>query len=1512
MRIMRTLAIACAAVGLAALGGCVDVRERKAADSFVRAVGVWPAGEREAVNAFFGFRGDFDAKAGGRSVLRIAASGAFRLFVNGAFAGYGPARGPVGHFRVDEWDLSPYVKDGPNALAIEAVNYGVQNFYLPYAPGFVQAEVLVDGRVALATAKDGGFGAVRLPKVRNTTRYTFQRGFAEFYKVGVKAWDWRVGGRGKSEKGGLVLEETPVVPLLPRRAPLPLFELKRPKIVGTTEAVFEPLPESALKTKGINFLEVIDSGISKGMYRGMPSSQAEMNVFRTVQGVRIGATKAVTSGTAAIGAGKGALADVGVNDTGFLGCVVDCRKPGRLIVTFDEVLTDGKVNPVRLSAGNGFVYDLLEPGRYRLETFEPYTMRYAHFCFADGEGDVSDVTFRTYKNAEAYAATFDSSDPALNRIFAAARETFAQNAVDVFTDCPSRERAGWLCDSFFTARVSKLLTGSVGLETLFLENFAIPGTFDVDEGMLPMCYPSDHANGNFIPNWAMWAVIEIDEYARRGGDPAMVAKLKPRLEKLVGFLWKFRNADGLLEKMPRWNFIEWSQANKWVQDVNYPSNMTWAEMLDCMDRLYGRPDLAAEAKRVRETIRRQSWTGTWFCDHAVRRPDGTLEIRKDDVTETCQYYAFFFKVATPETHPALWKTLVDEFGPKRYDPNDRRKMLAHPGIWPSNAFIGNYLRLELLARAGLAKNIVDETRGYFLYMADRTGTLWEHDTPARSSCNHGFASHAAVLLVRDVLGVREIDSVRRTVTLRAGAVPLARCSVTLPTPDGKMTLGWTRENGRCVWKNALPPGWTVAPDTRTYDECGLPVYDLAPFENYADTALTPARRAELLATLPGRLAAAEKGLDAAAVALKTAFAAVPDAVQSERAEKRMVMARRLCDYVRLNLGKGTVSGICQAENGVEGLEKFVAYFTEELAFWKTYPLAPGVGAKRFNLRDFGAKGDGTTDDEPAFRKAFAAIRNLKGAPSVLEIPAGEYLVNAKQTGTFPRPLLRFEKIVNCVLDGAGPEKTKIVYGNYDGDGMDFRDWENSALRGVQVYWKESPFVEGEVESVDRATGSLVLRHHANTLRPNDPRFARIGYANSCMQFDRNREPIRNPVLWYKYRCDDLGNGRYRMYFDPEYGSTKTMPIAPGSTLVFPDRSNAIAALRATSSRFFTFENVWIRNSRAGAFTPGPSCQTTVVRCRIFPKDPENCLSANADGNFTAAGACLMHCEFVNMNDDGVNSHHKGKIFHSYDAATGRYGHDSNWQWERPGDYVQVVSSMDGRYLLNTRVRSVEFSKETREKQLTSFADPLPANVRTYTSLGIAPYDALTRRRIYLGTMRTDKFPDQFYIPYTWGVGFVCTDNVFRNIRGVAIQIQCPNALVEGNLVENVYRGVEFSGLLHYQEGPPPYNVILRNNVFRSVNRGIKSTFMALNHPPAVTTPMGLLLIESNRVERAGERSLVLANAEDSIVRDNVFVASGGVDVNVCRGIVFSGNTSDGKPVDGSVVKSEHVREIRFE
>jgi len=126
---------------------------------------------------------------------------------------------------------------------------------------------------------------------------------------------------------------------------------------------------------------------------------------------------------------------------------------------------------------------------------------------------------------------------------------------------------------------------------------------------------------------------------------------------------------------------------------------------------------------------------------------------------------------------------------------------SHPAISPSNAFIGNYLRLECLAREGLAENILDETKDFFLYMAERTGTLWEMISPT-ASCDHGFASHAAVYLFRDILGVKSVDvKARKVVVEPPKGLTLEWAEGTLPvSPTETVTVRWRRgEQPTVAW-----------------------------------------------------------------------------------------------------------------------------------------------------------------------------------------------------------------------------------------------------------------------------------------------------------------------------------------------------------------------------------------------------------------------------------------------------------------------------------------------------------------------------------------------------------------------------------------------------------------------------------------------------------------------------------------------------------------------------------------
>ena len=168
----------------------------------------------------------------------------------------------------------------------------------------------------------------------------------------------------------------------------------------------------------------------------------------------------------------------------------------------------------------------------------------------------------------------------------------------------------------------------------------------------------------------------------------------------------------------------------------------------------------------------------------------------------CQYYAFFFGIALPEKFPRLWEILIKKFGP------DRKEKKLYPEIFQANSFVGNYFRMELLSREGLCKQMKDELVDYFLYMAERTGTLWEN-TGEYASCDHGFASHIAHVLYRDTLGIYSIDTIGKHIILRFSNTDIEWCKGSLPTSDGVVSFEWHKENGIICWKANVPQGYLI-------------------------------------------------------------------------------------------------------------------------------------------------------------------------------------------------------------------------------------------------------------------------------------------------------------------------------------------------------------------------------------------------------------------------------------------------------------------------------------------------------------------------------------------------------------------------------------------------------------------------------------------------------------------------------------------------------------------------------
>lgn len=702
---------------------------------FKSAVPVWEKDKETEMNYNLVFRAVIEKSAD--TVVCLTASNLYQMFVNGKMIAQGPARAGHGHYRVDEIDVSDYLTKEKNIVALYVNSYAIKNFYLINQPGFLCAEIISKGNVVAATGKIGFEAKYNDNRLRYVGRFSSQRTFNEVYRLKqetYKAFETEI----NCAFVPVELVQTADKKFIEREVPYPCYdEYNAKQKIAYGDFTYLDKPVEKKWREWIT----LDTDLVRG--QGYLREETECMVIDELDKCLCSKTreKVEPAVNSLIDSYKWAMFDFGFEKTGFITLDIECEADAEIILSFDEVLTEGDIDTRRLDIANGVVW-FLEKGKYNLICNEPNSLRYIKIANkSEKPVVVKEVGIKEY--AFNFASKgLGSKNEKLNTIYKAAIETFRQNVVDIYMDCPSRERGGYLCDSYFTSQVEKRLTGKSIVEKSFLENFLIAENFkDVPDYMFAMCYPSDFADQiefHFIPNWAMWYVIEIREYLERTGDKELVQLAKCKIEKLYGYFESLRNEDGLLENLERWVFVEPTKANAYVQDVNYPSNMLYCKMLRAMGDLYDEK-YCAEADEIEATIRKQSFYDGFFHDHAVRDETGKLKVVDNDITEVCQYYAFFTGIATRENYSELWNVLLEEFGP------EREKTGLWPDICSAVPFMGEYLRLTILEMYGETKKLLENIEDYFYHMAQTTNTLWETRSHT-SSHNHGFASMVAVWL----------------------------------------------------------------------------------------------------------------------------------------------------------------------------------------------------------------------------------------------------------------------------------------------------------------------------------------------------------------------------------------------------------------------------------------------------------------------------------------------------------------------------------------------------------------------------------------------------------------------------------------------------------------------------------------------------------------------------------------------------------------------------------------------
>ena len=464
---------------------------------FVLAKPIFPKEKSREKNTFAAFSAKVNSIKG--CTLHITASSFYQVYINGRFVAFGPARSAKGYARVDLLPIGDYNSESGNDIVILVSGYYCGSLSTAISPSFVWAEVRDGDGVVCATGRD--FLAY-LPetRVREVMRYSLQRHFSEVYRIEDEHGMLSLGEAVEYE----VLDTPPM--LLPRRAPYASYnDMELCEAVSVGSLIFDAERP---------FLNSKYSGEITETWGKFDDEKIKWHPYPFIMRHKQIKRRGATGIGFTLSKMEYAIFDLGRVETGFIKALFDTVQDSDVIIAFSEDASADEFCFTNISAYNAIEIIAKAGLKVDFTSFEPYVMKYCIVAVVSGEITLGGFGIKGFEHSSEGMLLSEPSDPVLAAIFRGAVRTFNHNAVDIYMDCPSRERAGWLCDSYFTAKSEYALYGVTDIEDAFLENYRLyRNEGDIPKGALPMCYPSDiQKQDSFIPQWTMWYILEVEDF----------------------------------------------------------------------------------------------------------------------------------------------------------------------------------------------------------------------------------------------------------------------------------------------------------------------------------------------------------------------------------------------------------------------------------------------------------------------------------------------------------------------------------------------------------------------------------------------------------------------------------------------------------------------------------------------------------------------------------------------------------------------------------------------------------------------------------------------------------------------------------------------------------------------------------------------------------------------------------------------------------------------------------------
>jgi alpha-L-rhamnosidase len=739
-----------------------------------RAQWITAAGAAEKDEAVLHFRKTVElAEKPEHFVVNVSADNQFILYVNGEEVGSGPSRGDLAHWRYETYDIAPQLRAGKNVLAATVWHFGTHAAIAQMSErtgfllhGATERERGADTNETWEAEIERGVEILR-PKVNGY--FAAEPGV----RIDGGKFDWAASSGGEPNQGhwskavtlgrGALREE--------RDAP------------NNWQLVRDPLPPMEVR------------GAPSG--RVVRTSGVAAKIGEPMAGFGLGVRTRVSL-----------LIDNGELTTGYPMLSVRGGRGATIRLTYAEALVDakgekGNRNEIQGKHIEGVADEFLPGGGETTLEFSPLswrTWRYLQIEVETADAPLTVTELKTVFSAYPFVEKgfFHSNDSLLGPIWKIGWRTARLDAHDTYMDTPYWERLQYIGDTRIQALISYAVAGDDRLGRQAIEAF---NDSRVTDGLTQSRYPSSLVQ--MIPTFSLMWVGMLHDFWMYRGDAEFVRGQIPGTRTALDWFLRRQRADGLLEKISWWPFVDWGadfEAGESPQDADGGSSVMTLQFVEALrhgaelERAFGDEGIAKRYENAAAHAEHAVWKLCWNERYGLLADTPAQK----HFSQHANILGVWLDVIPASRHKEVLTKILSK--------SDAG--FAVPGEVPPMTAATYYFRFYLaraIEHAGMGDEYLKLLAPWHEMVALGLTTWAESPEPTRSD-SHAWSAHPNFDLLRIVAGVRPKSAGFKEIAIEPHLGELKELKAGMAIPQGMVVVEYKRSATSVEAHVMLPAG----------------------------------------------------------------------------------------------------------------------------------------------------------------------------------------------------------------------------------------------------------------------------------------------------------------------------------------------------------------------------------------------------------------------------------------------------------------------------------------------------------------------------------------------------------------------------------------------------------------------------------------------------------------------------------------------------------------------------------